>query len=444
MHRRLAAVLALTTLSLGLPAQAAWSRVYPAQSPPSRREALCAGLEPSGDLILLFGVGSQGQLQDGWRLDGTTWTQLAGPLPPARGGSAMVYDSGRQRLVLFGGVGAGHLQDTWEWNGSLWLNRAPAVRPPARYAHQMAFDRRRGVTVLFAGSGQNALLQDLWEWNGTTWSQRSPALQPAARIGHHLAFDPANESVLLFSGNDGPLHFGDTWSWDGANWLLRTPSTPPSPHSLCSMVSDLHRGRVVLHGGDNDPFTWEWDGAEWSVRLQVSPGARNSPAMAYDVARRRTVLFDGYPNGLLADTWSFRTSAPADAVPFGAGCVGSVGVPQLAAAPYQLPWLGDTFTTRATSLAPGAGGVVFATGFTAPPPISLAPFGMPGCDQLVSPVVSEFRVVAAGAADWTIVIPNTAPLAGVHLFQQAFALDPAANTAGLVASNGVELTTGIR
>lgn len=47
-------------------------------------------------------------------------------------------------------------------------------------------------------------------------------------------------------------------------------------------------------------------------------------------------------------------------------------------------------------------------------------------------------------SDCTITIPNSVALANVHLFQQAFVLDASANVAGLVASNGSAVTTGIR
>lgn len=435
---------ALSALATGLPAQAVWSRLYPPQSPPGRIEALMANVESTGDTMMLFGSGPSGTINDCWRFDGTTWSQVLGTLPPARGGAAMVFDANRQRLVLFGGNNSNYLQDTWEWNGTQWSNRTTAIKPAPRYSHRMAFDRRRGVTVLFSGLGQSQILQDLWEWNGTTWSQRLPTTMPAARVGHHLAFDPANESILLFAGNNGPQHFTDTWSWDGTSWLQRTPTTVPTPHSSGRVVSDLHRRRVTLFGGDNDPFTWEWNGTQWNVLLQSSPGNRSAPTMTYDAVHRRTVLFDGYSSGQLADTWTFETPNPASAVPFGAGCAGSAGVPQLANAPFSLPWLGDTFTNRATNLALTTSGVVFATGFASTVPISLAPFGMPGCDQLVIPATSEFRIANNGSADWTLSIPLTMALANVHLFQQVFALDATANAAGLSASNGSELTTGIR
>jgi len=169
-------------------------------------------------------------------------------------------------------------------------------------------------------------------------------------------------------------------------------------------------------------------------------------AIAYDPTRRQTLFFGGmdFYLGTHGDMWAHFTPTPALAESYGAGCPGTNGIPALAADPSSLPWIGDTFRTRATNLAPAAPGVVFATGFQSTAPISLAPFGMPGCDQLMAPAATDFRIPAAGAANWSLSIPNTTSLASVHLFQQAFALDPAANTLGLTASNGVAITIGIR
>jgi hypothetical protein len=432
------ATVAAVSLPFAAPAQAVWARLYPAQTPTRRYDALVACREATGDVLLLFGRADHagGTLSDGWRFDGTTWIPLTGTLPPQRLDSVMVYDSARDRVVLFGGLsGSTRLQDTWEWNGASWGNPNPAVKPPPRRAHAMAFDRKRAVTVLFGGDGTQAFLNDLWEWNGTAWTDHSALFPPAGGPGNHMCFDPSHENVLLFNGL--------FWSWDGASWQQYFPLIPPLGGAI---VADLHRRRVVMPFGNGDEFTWEWDGAQWDIRLQASPFYRDTAAVAYDPTRRRVVVFGGSSSasGVTDDTWIFRTPSPADAVAYGSGCAGTAGVPQLANVPYSLPWLGDTFASRVSNLAPAVGGVIFATGLAPTSPTSLSSFGMPGCDQLVAPAVTEFRPATAGAANWTLAIPNVTAFAGVHVWQQAFPLDTAANPAGLVASNGIDLTVGIR
>ncbi len=450
---RTAAVLAVAA---GLPAQAAWSMLYPPHSPPVRIDAVMAGVEASGYIVLFGGSGLTGILGDTWMFDGQYWAQRgAGVAPPARYGAAMVYDSWRQRLVLYGGTGPnGALGDTWESDGAVWIQRASTPSPPPRRLHAMAFDRRRGTTVLFGGLDDNpSVLQDLWEWNGTSWAVRTPAAGPAGRQQAAMAFDPVRQVVLLHGGmttNTAQGIVDDTWSWDGSTWHRHQPATPPQPRQGPRMETDFARQRIVLHGGIGlDAATWEWDGHEWHQQQLVSAGHRGAHTLAYDAATRRIVEFGGFVPVVFGyvwrnDTWVYATPHPATAEPFGAGCPGSVGTPGLTAAPYSLPWLGDTHRNRAEGLAPGSAGVFFATGFAPTAPIPLGAFGMPGCDQLVLPVAIEFAPVQGCMAEWPLSIPNAPALANVHVYQQAFVLDPAANPLGLTASNGLHLATGIR
>ena len=88
--------------------------------------------------------------------------------------------------------------------------------------------------------------------------------------------------------------------------------------------------------------------------------------------------------------------------------------------------------------------ILFVTGLTATAPTSLAPFGMPGCLGHVNATATDFAGVNNGVATWSLAIPRTTTLAGVRIFQQGFALEPGANAAGALASNGCEIVVGIR
>ncbi len=46
-----------------------------------------------------------------------------------------------------------------------WTRKAPALSPSLRASHAMAYDSRRGVTVLFGGYGPQSLT-DTWVPNG--------------------------------------------------------------------------------------------------------------------------------------------------------------------------------------------------------------------------------------------------------------------------------------
>ncbi len=92
------------------------------------------------------------------------------------------------------------------------------------------------------------------------------------------------------------------------NWMRRRfLDARASP----AMAYDIARHRTVLFGGLSYPNpvadTWEWDGDAWVRRLPVAnPPARTLHAMAYDVARERIVMFGGNgASGLLSDTWEW-------------------------------------------------------------------------------------------------------------------------------------------
>ena len=70
---------------------------------------------------------------------------------------------------------------------------------------------------------------------------------------------------------------GDTWLWDGTAWSPAAPSSSPSGRSIPEMAYDpARRQTVVLFSGIGNPSladTWEWDGSNWN---QLSPPASPS------------------------------------------------------------------------------------------------------------------------------------------------------------------------
>ena len=70
-----------------------------------------------------------------------------------------------------------------------------------------------------------------------------------------------------------------------------------------------------------------------------------------------------------------------------------------------------------------------------PLPIDLEIIGYPGCNLLVAPDTTVLLAVTAHEASWTLVVPHENALSGVEFFCQAFAFDPGANLAGLIATN---------
>ena len=137
--------------------------------------------------------------------------------------------------------------------------------------------------------------------------------KPSGRYGAGLAYDAARGRVVLFGGwAAGIGTLNDTWEWDGEQWLRITPTgISPSNRYFPAMAYDAARGRVVLFGGQGDnrvQDTWEWDGTTW--RQLSPPGplppARFAAAFAYDPTRRVLTMFGGDP--LSNDTWEWNGS----------------------------------------------------------------------------------------------------------------------------------------
>lgn len=154
--------------------------------------------------------------------------------------------------------------------------------------------------------------QDPWEpvrWQGTM-------AQPAS-----MPYDAARgRSILLGATVNGALlaEATRTAEWDGANWSEHTSATAPPPRFWPAAAYDLARRRVVLFGGNTTIFasrpvdeTWEWDGANWTQRMPaLRPPARQAAGTTYDALRQRVVLFGGEDATLaaLADTWEWDGS----------------------------------------------------------------------------------------------------------------------------------------
>jgi hypothetical protein len=389
------------------------------------------------------------------------WQQLS-PVtsPPERYGPRLAADTARNVVVLFGGLGYNWalpnpfvpLNDTWEWNGSNWIQRFPSTTPPARYGHALAYDVGRGVTVMFGGTGATTNHADTWEWDGVDWTLRIPTTSMSPQINHSMAYDTARGVVVMA---DGITSSRGTWEWNGTTWTWR---------GLCPvgygarLAYDDARQRVVWYGGaDNQGSAlpigvWEWNGQVWTQRpTAVSPPPRFWHMMAFVPVIEEIVVFGGRDDSQPSlqqrkdDTWTLWPSHQAITTPFGAGCGGAAGPLTITTA--DRPWLGTTVTIDWTN-APAASAVLLAFGWSrqlwlgVPLPLALGPIGMPGCSLLVSLDLVEARFTVGSTLQQDVFLPYVASALGLELSLQGFGLEPAANPAGLTASNGIALLLG--
>lgn len=181
------------------------------------------------DRFVLFGGGPLRAGDAGWLLEGERWTRIVGSGPPPREAHAMSYDVRRDRVVVFGGIAGAAtagarpsmLGDTWEFDGRKWEQRV-VQGPSPRASPGVAYDTKRGLTILFGGMGSSGLLSDTWSWDGRTWTRLAES-GPEARAMGYLAYDPHRDRVVLFGGRRAGWPNGDandTWEWDGTRWSL--------------------------------------------------------------------------------------------------------------------------------------------------------------------------------------------------------------------------------
>jgi hypothetical protein len=148
-------------------------------------------------------------------------------------------------------------------------------------------------------------------------------------------------------------------------------------------------------------------------------------------------------NGVSAYFARLRSTCPPLSSNAGAGCPSSGGANQLVAA--TSPWLGSTFAAAATGL-PTTALLARVTGFTPLQlPLSLLlPTGVTGCDLRASPDWVDVGLTTNGTSTSSIMLPNTASLAGTQLHHQVvpFELDAGGNIVAVTATNALQLTLG--
>lgn len=451
-------------LVLAAAASAQWHPSTPATSPGLR---VFAGMtyDATRGHTLLFG-GAQtmfGNFNDTWRFDGTTWTQFAPTVSPsARPGIALACDTLRGVVVMYGGgntsfFGGPSVDETWEWNGSTWTMVTTTTTPGGLGGYGIAYDSARNRTVLYGGVANSFFpiaAGDTWEYDGIDWAQVTTAASPGPLEYPAMCFDSGNSRTLLFGGIDPQIGGNSTmWAFNGTNWTaLTVAGAVPPARSRAQLVYDAARAVCILHGGA-DPMTgaamndtWEFDGTGWIdvTAAGAAMAQRYGHGMAFDAGRRQAVVFGGVDQNFNGATGTWQYGAAYE--PFGAGCVGSGGVPALASA--TAPRLGSTFSSTLSSLAPGAAFAAVVTGLSKTTsalgalPVDLSVLGMPGCALHVSTDVVTFLPVTGGVATWNLALPNTASFVGTRFHQQGLSLDAGLNAAGAAASNAATAIVG--
>lgn len=181
----------------------------------------------------------------------------------------------------------------------------------------MVYDHSREEIILFGGGDENQnLVAETWAWDGETWSLITDS-GPEGRAHFGFVYDPAHEQGLLYGGY-GSSVMDDFWAWNESEWQsINFPG--PGSRSHFGMASDPDSNALILFGGATSTSTfsslsdqtWRLANGRWSeLDLDEIPSPRGSPAMSYDPARKRIVLYGGFASNRsdLDDTWEWDGS----------------------------------------------------------------------------------------------------------------------------------------
>ena len=226
-----------------------------------------------GCTVLFGGTRPDGtMLSDTWEWNGTLWSQVedTGPSPRAR--HAAAYDTARKRWVLFGGVDAGPkvFGDTWEWDGAMWSQVADTGPLPGRLEAMMGYDATGARIVLVGGFAEalvnprgvvdgllNSAVTQTWEFDGLGWVQVADSgPEPCGAAAFALVDGTGVLHGGVGAGQGPPIPFATypgTWLWQQRRWT-KVQEMGPSPRFAHSLTYDTDRKRLILFGGQVDPY----------------------------------------------------------------------------------------------------------------------------------------------------------------------------------------------
>jgi Galactose oxidase, central domain len=332
--RQSAVAVVICSLVLGalIVASAGASQARNLSPSPAPRYGAAMVYDAHDGYILLFGGAggpSNNPLNDTWKFQNGTWTQLhPKSSPPGRYWAMMAYDAVDSEVVLFGGVNVStngstqDLNDTWVYSSGSWTEIRAVTHPAAREAGMMAFDVRDGYLLLFGGSVLGARgsqshrwFNDTWSFGGGLWTRIHAEGAPQAWDDGGLAYDAASGRMILVGGlqksaGRNPILTTSTWSYRGGTWSQLSSSQNATPvGEFTQLVYNPNSGSVIAFDDHGANPTARFLDNNWTTLVTShTPPARSSPSMAYDPAAGYSLMFGGFTStspGFWNDTWEF-------------------------------------------------------------------------------------------------------------------------------------------
>lgn len=423
--------LAANRIAMWDPATGAWSTLGSGMD----NFVLCFATMPNGDLVAGGGFSTAGGVTANniARWNGTTWAPFGGTAQALGGyvNSLAVRPSGE---LIAGGTfyfaGFTLVNFIAQWNGATWSPLGTGMND-----HVVSLAVLPGGEVIAGGYFTNAggvPANRLARWSGAVWSSLGTGVDAGVFALANLPNGDVAVGGRFQNAGGAPASRIARWSPTTNAWSTFGAGTGLEVSALTVLPGgDLVAGGqfTVALGGPAD-YLARWNGSSWS-----------SVGIATDTFVRALATL---PDGSFAVGGYFTTAGGAPAAfftracnnanwaAFGTGCAISGPVPTLTL--VSTPTLGGTFALAASNL--GSGLSVMVTGL-GPANVSLWPLGLgfgPGCYLRAAPDLLQALPVVAGGSSWSLAIPNTPALAGVHLWNQVVELG--AQSSASNAGNG--------
>jgi len=183
--------------------------------------------------------------------------------------------------------------------------------PQSDFATGVTYNRKRGrITLIKPSTG-------MWEIppSGGLWTRFVNTAPGTGRV--YLAVHEATQRVLMISDQQGPSY----WDYSTNAWSPANTGDVPTARYYPALAYDSANARVLMYGGiidggSSNPVAevYSWDGTTW-MRLADSPaGPRAAHRMAYDPSTGNIFVHGGTRVGnpfggqAVIDTWVITRS----------------------------------------------------------------------------------------------------------------------------------------
>ncbi|MBZ0152493.1 MAG: hypothetical protein K8J09_13285 [Planctomycetes bacterium] len=331
------------------------------------------------------------------------------------------------------------------------------------------------------GVGCYSLSRSFYEYAANTGFDLANSAMRLTKVGNHYVASAAG-SFVAPSGSATTLTLGDD-----ATATVSLTGSFPYPGGSTSSLEVCSNGYVSVAAGNGTSYTpvaasWLTSvAARWGTWHDFNPGASGSGLIKFEqIGQVVYITWDGvYSYGTTSpNTWQLQfnllngnvTYAWGSMVASGNGWLigyangtvdtdlgsrdisatlpGGFATGDINAVPLvlatTLPVLGTTVTMTTSQWHPSSLiGLQILSLTKFDPGIDLAVIGMPNCYLYADLTVLYTLLPALGTSTYAMPVPSTPSLMGAHVMAQSTAFAAGLNAAGLVTSNGVDLTLGL-